>query len=395
MLYFRDAVINLTRARLRSLLAILGIFFGTGAVVALLTTSQLATAHVLAQFKSLGTGLMAVDVSYDDHAVGSSLLSKTLGLQDISALEQGYVDQMSIAPYSDSFGSVVYRGKRQEVSLVATVDNFLRLAKLQLAEGRFISELDNHAAFMVVGSHVAEKLAQFGMTHPVGQQLLLNQTFFTVVGVLKPWINNWFVSASIDDSVIIPLNAAKLMNRNHVIRHLLLKFNESLAITPLKKQVQAAIKKMAPSARVKIRSPEKILSLIRHERSALAALLVAIGAISLLVGAIGVMNIMLISVMERQREIGIRLAVGARGRDILLMFLVESVLLTVCGGVLGVLAGMIFSYIFAIFSHWQFQWFFFPCLVGFSISVLVGIMAGLYPAIRAARLDPVVSLRAA
>ncbi len=394
-MFFQDvseALTTIFSAKLRAVLAILGILVGTAAVVALMTSSQLATAHALSQFKHLGTRLLAVNLSDHSRAHGSRL-SKKMSLSETHRIQSHFPQILEMVPYTYTFHPLIYRGVVHDSAVVGVIDNFSELTHLQLAQGRFVSLLDGNRPFAVIGSGLAERLAQAGLLNPLGHQLLLGRLFFTVVGVLKPWPSNWFVAVPVNDSVLIPLPAAYLLDNQTAINHILVKLSASADIVRMKAQLTKAIEHGLPDSRVSIRSPQQIVSLIRKQRSTFTWLLGAIGGISLLVGAIGVMNILLVSVIERQREIGIRLAVGARQRDILRMFLVESVLLTVFGGLLGVAVGLGFSYGFSLVSHWEFHWLLMPSLLGFSVSVLVGILSGLYPAFRASRLDPIISLR--
>ena len=164
-------------------------------------------------------------------------------------------------------------------------------------------------------------------------------------------------------------------------------------LSKVKHAVSTVMNKKLPGQHIYLRDPQQILDVISKAKRTSSILLTAIGAISLLVGAIGVMNIMLVSVIERRREIGIRIAIGAKRRDILKMFLIESIVLTVFGGLLGVVSGVGVSYMLAESYHWGFSFYWLPPLLGFSVSVLVGVLSGYYPALKASRLDPIEILR--
>ncbi len=392
--YFSDALTNILSTKLRATLAILGILVGTAATVALITSSKLATAQALAQFKTLGTQLLAISISNNSGHSGSQL-NHSFGLDDVRTIKNSSKAIISIAPYSYTFNSVIYRNSNQEATVIGALDNFYNLTKLQLKQGRFISQLDQSKAFAVIGADVAKNLRQNGLFNPIGHQLLVGQLFFTVIGVLEPWQPNLFVDVSINNSIIVPLDASYQLADSTSLNSLLIKLNEKAKLRSVQTQVEKKLKHLLPSAHINIRNPEQILTLISRQRATFTWLLVAIASISLFVGAIGVMNILLVSVVERQREIGIRLAIGARQRDILVMFLIESIFLTMIGGSLGVIVGVVFSYVFSLFSHWVFHFMLMPILLGFFVSIIVGILSGFYPAFRASRLDPIVSLHAA
>lgn len=390
--YFFDAITNILSAKLRSALAILGVLVGTAAVVALISSSQLATAHAVAQFKTLGTQLLAVSL-YNRSQTADSQLPQKLTLDSVKKIKGSSAQIINIAPYTYTYNSSSYRKVHEEVAVVGVTDAFKKITQLQVSQGRFVSNLDRSNYFAVIGSNLEEKLKAGGLLNPIGHQLLIGNLFFTVIGILEPWQSNLFVSVPINDSVIIPIAASYLLGNETSINNLIIKLSPDANVKAVENQVKQKILELVPSARVNSRSPEQILKLVSKQRVTFTWLLGAIGGISLFVGAIGVMNILLVSVVERRREIGVRLAIGAQQKEILVMFLIESIVLTVIGGTVGVITGVVFSYVFAHISHWEFQLFLIPPLLGFSVSVIVGILSGFYPALRASRLDPITSLR--
>ncbi|PIZ04696.1 MAG: ABC transporter substrate-binding protein [Gammaproteobacteria bacterium CG_4_10_14_0_8_um_filter_38_16] len=387
---FREAVLNLLSAKLRSFLAILGVLVGTGSVVALISSSQLATAHALAQFKSLGTNLISLYIR-DDESGRQSNQAQSFSYQDALLLKKKIPQIEMIAPYTMNYESLYFSGKALNGELIGATDTFGKIAKTQLSSGRFISYLDHRALYCVIGEKVAKKILSFG-ANPLYNQIRVGNNMLTIVGILKKWPENLFISADLNSSVIIPLPTSYLLNSKAKISNVLIRLSKQPNVTLAKQQITATMKILLPKKQLVFNSPEQLIDLIAKQRQTYTWLLVAIGSISLVVGGIGVMNIMLVSVVERRREIGIRMAIGARQNDILRMFLIESVMLTIFGGFLGVLIGVLTSYVLVIFTHWQFYFYFTPVLLGFAVSVLVGILSGFYPAWRASKLNPIQAL---
>ncbi|MCX7125189.1 MAG: ABC transporter permease, partial [Gammaproteobacteria bacterium] len=179
----------------------------------------------------------------------------------------------------------------------------------------------------VIGSKVADKIKK-AAEDPLFNQIRVGKEMFTIIGVLKPWPQNMFISADMNNSIVIPLQAASFLDKNTHIDNILIRLVKRPNITLAKKQITAVMQQLLPKKKVVFNSPEQLIQLIAKQRQTSTWLLIAIGSISLIVGGIGVMNIMLVSVVERRREIGIRMAIGAREADILRMFLIESIMLT-------------------------------------------------------------------
>jgi len=392
MRHFAEALANLAKSKLRSFLAILGILVGTGSVVALITSSQLATAHALAQFKTLGTNLIAMDIRQQDGA--SQGQSGGLALADMAKLKAASKDIELVAPYSYLYQSPYYKGRQLDSQALLGADQQLpELVKMELAQGRYISDLDQTGFFCVIGSDIAAQLRSMGVKNPIGTQIRLGRSYFTIVGVLKPWTPNIFMYVEINKGMLIPLRAASLLSKYSQISSILVRFDKNAVLQDVQNALQAKMAELAPDQSIQFRNPGQIIEVVQKQKQTYNYLLIAIGFISLLVGAIGVMNIMLVSVVERRREIGIRMAIGAQASDILAMFLIESIVLTVFGGLLGIVVGLGFSYTLAYFSDWEIAFFFMPPTLGFAVSVAVGMLSGFYPAWRASRLDPIETLQ--
>lgn len=392
---FREAILNLLSAKLRSFLAILGVLVGTGSVVALISSSQLATAHALSQFKTLGTNLLSLYLR-DDTFGGNQQSGQTqyFVMNDVPKLKQASPEIVLVAPYTVGFSPLYLHGKNLNGQIVGTTENFARIAKLDLIQGRFISYLDERNYYCVIGASIAKAIKEAG-EEPLFNQIRVGNEYFTIVGVLGKWPENFFISVDVNNSIIVPIKASYLLSKNTHIQNILIRLVENPHITPVSTQITTVMNGILPKTKVIFNSPKQLIDLIAKQRQTYTMLLIAIGSISLVVGGIGVMNIMLVSVIERRREIGIRTAIGARQSDILRMFLIESVVLTVFGGFLGVFFGILTSYVLALFSGWTFYFYGTPVLLGFGVSVLVGILSGFYPAWRASKLDPIETLMSA
>ena len=378
---------------MRSFLAVLGVLVGTASVVALVSSGELATEHALAQFKALGTNLLAVSLTQEPTAKGSSQQKSELTPKDVKILAARVAGVDRAAGYTNNFPPISYDGKRINGSVIGAGRELQEIIGVDLSKGRFVSSLDGSELFCVVGANVAKTMLEKGVFNPVGKQIKVGDHYFTIVGVAKPWKENMFMYADVNESLIIPVNTSFLIDKNVQITNLIFRLNRNLNLKTVQANILGELKTMVPTMRAFARSPQQLVSSMQRQHRTFTLLLGMIGGISLLVGGIGVMNIMLVSVTERRREIGIRMAIGAKRRDIQKMFLLESVTLTLFGGLVGVIIGVLASLIITEFAHWGFHLFLLPPALGFLVSVMVGIFFGFYPALKASRLDPIETLR--
>jgi putative ABC transport system permease protein len=386
--HLKEAFTNLIYAKMRSFLAILGILVGTGSVVALISSSELATLHALEQFKSLGTNLLAMDLEGNQQSQQQGASQQQFTESDVPIIRRSVPQIVLSAPYVNLFQPLQFRGKQYQGQVLGATRALAEIAKINVNKGRFISYLDVNSYYCVVGSKLAAAIRRQGYK-PIGQQIRLGSTYFTIVGTLKSWTPNLFIYADIDNGVIIPLDTSYLISKQAQIRNVLFRLIKNPNLPSIQASITHVMQRILPADQVQFRNPEQIIGIVAKQRKTFTFLLASIGGIALLVGGIGVMNIMLVSVVERRREIGIRMAIGARQPDILMMFLIEAIILTVFGGILGIIIGVLVSLGVAEASHWEFQIFVTPIMLGFAVSVLVGILSGFYPALRASRLDPI------
>lgn len=389
---FSQAMANLFYAKLRSFLAVLGIMVGTASVVALVTSGQLATAQALAQFKHLGTDLLAVSVFSANHRASSNA-SNRLSADDWMSIEKELPNITQVAPYTAVYETVSYNGHNLRATIVAA-DNYLKeMIKIKIAAGDFPTFLHRYEKVCFVGADIAKKMRQYHVGPLIGQQLFLGKQVYTVVGVAKKWQESSFFNNDVNKSVFIPLRGVSAINQQASVNSVIFKLKANINIDKEIEGLRNFIKQKAPSLSMFPRSAKQIIESMESQGQVFTLLLGLIGGISLLVGGIGVMNVMLVSVMERKKEIGIRLAIGAKKRDIRLLFLMESVVLSLFGGFLGVVLGIIATFFISYFTHWPFMIFLTPPLIGFLVSAITGIFFGFYPAFRAANLRPIETLR--
>ncbi len=392
LIHIQEALANLITSKLRSFLAILGVVVGTGSVVALISSSQLATQHALEQFKSLGTNLLSMSVQQSSQAQ-TAQQKQQLQFKDMPILRKSSDEITNIAPYMSLYQSITFHGKDFSGQIIAATQALGKIAKIDVKRGRFVSFLDRHSFYCVIGSKLAKQIKAMGVD-PLYKQIRLGSRVFTIIGVAKPWQPNLFLFVDVNSGVIIPLESGYLLSKNAQINNVLFRLVQNPNLTEVQNVLTEKVKQLLPSKRVKFRNPEQIIQIVAKQRTTFTWLLAAIGGISLLVGGIGVMNIMLVSVVERRREIGIRMAIGARHTDILTMFLIESIILTVFGGIIGIIVGVGISFVLALVTRWTFQLFLLPPILGFVVSVLVGMISGFYPALRASKLRPIETLHA-
>lgn len=389
----KEALLNLSSAKLRSALALLGILVGTASVVAMVSGGQLATNEALKQFKTLGTDLLAItvnDVPSDNHSANSEA---SLALSEVLAVPSVDEHIRDVAPYTQLYNPIQYNGHTLNGAVLGVTENFARIAHINVVRGRFISSLDRYTLFCVIGHQLYEQMKAISFVDPLGKQIQIGDDFFTIVGVAEPWPENSFVYAAIDSSILIPILASATISKYAAINNFIVQLAPNTNIDLVNNHLQQYVQQHVTNKRLYVRSAKELIASMGKQSRILTLFLGLIAGISLLVGGIGVMNIMLVSVVERRREIGIRLAVGARRMDIRSLFLIEAIMLSLVGGVSGVIIGVIIEYIIALLWHWEFIFFFWPPLIGFSVSVAIGIFFGFYPAHKASQLDPIDALR--
>ena len=401
----RLALQGLTANKLRSGLTMLGIIIGVAAVIALVAVGQGAQASVTQRFQSLGANLLVISpgAAFFGRASQGAASAQSLTNEDAQAIAQLATLVEAIAPEYSTRAQVVYGNKNTQTSVLGITREYLTVRNWQVSRGRFIDQQDveSLAKVCALGTTVVEDLFGSGYLDPVGKTVKINRQNYQVVGVMASKGQTGFTNE--DDQVFIPLSTAQVKFGGAGSTSLG-SINVQVTSAEMMDFAQAELKAilrarhgLAPSQAddFNIRSQVQIMEMAQETTGTFTILLGAIAAISLVVGGIGIMNIMLVSVTERTREIGIRKAVGAKRRDILTQFLVEAVVLSGLGGVMGVLVGWGSAQLLSRLASELLSTLVTPgsVVMALGVSVAIGLFFGIYPANRAARLNPIEALR--
>ena len=384
----KEAAVSLFAAKQRSFLALIGIVIGIGSVIAMLSVGTIAKRQALAQFRELGTDFLTIQVR------GPTLGAPTVGPADEAGLAAETTTIAGAAPWSQSHAEVVYGGKKvTDAPVLGVTGSFQELNRLRLAEGRAISDLDFRRDHCVVGSRVASALRRAGAEQTVGEPIRLTDRICTIVGELSSAPRWGMQPFDGNRAVLIPFTTAQRMFPRQGSNQMVARMKPAAHHTTATAEVQAYFHRRLPRASVRVQSAQRLIEQMQRQTQTFALLLAAIGSISLIVGGVGVMNVMLVSVTERRVEIGIRRALGARRFDIQSQFLTESIVLSLIGGVFGIGLGVAGTWGFCRFSGWAFLVDPTAAALGFVVACCVGVFFGLQPAYQAARLDPIAALR--
>jgi putative ABC transport system permease protein len=271
--------------------------------------------------------------------------------------------------------------------------SFKDINKIPVTGGRFISDLDAYSYFCVLGEKKAEKLRTTGMVDPIGKKIKVGQHIFMIIGTLGKVPEGGMRPYGINEGILIPITTATRIVEGAEIVDIIARTGPGVHHKKAEAEITRYFSTKIRGPRMKVYSAEELIERMEKQMKLFTLLLGAVGSISLIVGGVGVMNVMLVSVTERKKEIGIRRALGAKRGDIQGQFLIESILLSILGGLFGIAIGIGSSYLIAHFSKWQFIVSYLAILLGFGVSSAVGVFFGFYPARQASRLDPITALR--
>ena len=391
--------------RMRSALTMLGIIIGVAAVIAMVGVGAGATARIEQQIQSIGSNLIIVlpgSISSNGVRLGSGALA-TLTQDDAKAIAAECPSVSAVAPTVRGGVQVVYGNNNWATNAQGVTPDYMTIRDYTMLSGQFFTtqDVDAAAKTAVLGETVAQNL--FGDSDPTGQVVIIKNVPFTVTGVLTPKGQSPSGQDQ-DDVILLPISTAtqKVFGANKAnakaVGSLMVQAISPQAMDQALQEMEALLRerhRILPGLEddFTIRNLTEVFAAQETSAQVMSILLGAIASVSLIVGGIGIMNIMLVSVTERTREIGLRLAVGAKTRDILSQFLVEAVTLSLLGGIIGIVVGLTASVLISHFAQWLTQVSALSILLAFAFSAVVGVFFGYYPARKAAFLDPIEALR--
>jgi putative ABC transport system permease protein len=406
---FRIAFRALLRNKLRAFLTMLGIIFGVGAVITTVSLGDGARLMVQQQIATMGENIMLIFAGdFRRGGVSSGFgSSSTLTLEDVEAIKREISGVRNVSPEQRTSRQVIYGNMNVFTSIIGASPEYFAIRSWTLKDGAFFSEEDVKLAskVAVIGSVAAKNL--FDSASPIGQQVRVggggasggSSIPVTIIGELNSKGSSPGSGIDYDDCLIIPYTTVmrRLLNTTS-LRGINVQAEEMNIMPAVQNQISNLLMqthRIGPGrpADFTIRSQEEMANVMNQTQETLRYLLGGVAIVSLLVGGIGIMNIMLVSVTERTREIGIRMALGARSHDVMLQFLIEAVTLSCLGGLMGIAAGVFFSKLLTRYKNWPTLTSPEAMIVAFAFSAAVGIFFGFYPARKASQLDPIDALR--
>ena len=393
----RLALGRLGASRLRTLLTMLGVIIGVASVVSLVAVGQGATSGITSRLEGLGTNLLTVNpgASFSGATRGAFGSATTLTLDDATAIA-GLDGIAGVAPELTTQQLVVAGDENTTTSILGTTASYADVHNETIWQGTFLTEptVEHDLRVAVLGASTAETLGLDATA--IGSDISIGGIPFRIIGILQPKGGTGFLDQ--DDKILVPVGAV----RDHfvggdAVRSIAVSASAAQEIDLAKARITALLQQRhgIPSGGTNdfsVFDQAQLLSTVESVTGLLTVLLAGIASISLIVGGIGIMNIMLVSVRERTREIGIRKAIGARSRDILLQFLIEALTLSVIGGAIGIVVGLLVTALIGALAGWGFVFDPITILVALGFSLAVGVIFGVWPARQAARLDPIAAL---
>lgn len=385
---YKMAIKSIRSNKVRSFLTMLGVIIGVSSVIAAVGFAQGSTKSITDTISSMGTNLIQVNI------MGRNSNRNVTYEQIKKFSEENSADILAVAPQTNSTATVKYGINNRETNVLGTSQDYQIIKSVGAQQGRFLSQndLDSMQKVAIAGTAVVNDI--FEGKNPLGEKIKINGQLFTVVGVLEEKDDSQDDGA--DDIVIIPVTVAQRLFSSGAIRNFAIQAASPDTVeSAMAKLNEFLTKTYKNSDAFRVFNQAEMLSNLDSMTGTMTAVLAGIAAISLVVGGIGIMNIMLVSVTERTREIGIRKAIGAKKRNIMVQFLIEAIILTGFGGVLGVTIGLsIIHFIIGGFELvpevYSIPW----IMISFGISLGVGVTFGLFPAYKAASLNPIEALRA-
>lgn len=395
------ALTSLYANKMRSLLTMLGIIIGVGAVIALVSVGMGVRSNVTSSIASLGSNMLIISpgASNKGGVRGAAGSRQTLKYDDAKAIKSKVKDIDYVSPTVQTSYQIVYGNQNWNTTVEGVTPEFMSIRSLSVSNGSFIStnDLEKRNRVAVIGTTVAENL--FDEKNPVGQNIRINNQPYKVIGLLTSKGQS-SMGQDQDDMIYVPLTTAmeRMLGITYV-QSINVQVSDSTKMDQVQENIETLLRQRHHLTAgnkeddFTVRNLTSLMETVSQSTSMLTLLLGAIAGISLLVGGIGIMNIMMVSVTERTREIGIRKALGATFMNIMTQFLIESMVIGVIGGLIGILVGIGASQLISKFGNFTTVITATPIIVSFAFSVGIGLFFGIYPARKAAKLDPIEALR--
>lgn len=398
---FKVAMNALRRNKMRSFLTMLGIIIGVASVITMLAIGQGSKKSIEDQISSMGSNMLFVmpGNTRQGGVQQGSASSQRLTVADVNAIKTGCDAVIAVSPEVRSSGQAVYGSSNWPTTIYGGNEEYLEIKSWTVVSGRNItdSEAKGSAKVCLIGRTVADELFGEGID-PTGETVRFKNIPFKIIGVLKEKGQNSFGQDQ-DDVLIAPYTTVqkRILAQTH-IQSIQMSARSAEESELAQTQVEEVLRRTHKLRENEdndfiIRSQEELATTMTSVTDILTILLGAIAGISLLVGGIGIMNIMYVSVTERTREIGLRMSIGGRGVDILMQFLIESILLSVFGGLIGILLGLVASRVVAALTSWPITVMMSSVILSFAVCSVIGVFFGWYPARKASDLDPIEALR--
>ena len=388
------AVDALRSNKLRAILTSIGVIIGSASIVLVVTVALTSQRYVISQIEAIGSNLVWAEMVKTPDKVQP--LSHRLTLQDVAAVKETIPDVATAAGFTDMPMTVVVQGVTRPVSLIGVTDGYQQIRRLVILRGRYFDSADaeTHGKVCLITKKLADSV--YGVDNPIGRSIRMGELTFTVIGVFRERAATYGLTALQAGSVLIPFPLMKYYTGTEILQQVLAQATSPDEVESVERQMERLLKSRHPAeAGYDVRTLTAILSAAHTISRALTVLLLAVSAIALLISGIGIMNIMLVTVKERTREIGIRKAVGAARQEILWQFLIEAFLISGGGAVIGILLGIAIPVFVQQLLPGNLR---VPIsgasvIVAFLVSCSTGLFFGWLPASQAAKLVPVESLR--
>lgn len=399
--FFKISFKALANNKLRTFLTMLGIIIGVGSVITMLAIGQGSKKSIQSQISEMGSNMIMIHPGAQRRGgvrMDASSM-QTLKLTDYKSIVSDAQYVSYVSPVVQSNGQFIYGSNNYPSSIYGVDADYLEIRQLSVEDGDLFTDLDvqTNAKVCVIGKTIADNLFTNG-ENPIGEVIRFNKIPFKIIGVLK---SKGYNSMGMDQDAVVLTPYTTVMKRILAVTYL-----ESIYCSAVSEDMtEKAIDELTEILRENhkllandeddftIRSQQELSSMMSSTTDTMTILLSCVAAISLIVGGIGIMNIMYVSVTERTKEIGLRMSVGARGRDILTQFLIEAVLISIAGGLIGVLLGVLASVTIKMFAGWPTYIQPWSVILSFGVCTLTGVFFGWYPAKKASRLDPIEAIR--